>query len=47
MSSQPAPSLAQAGSEHWGCPLYEEGEWVGRGKWGRGGWLYIQSLFLI
>jgi len=24
MSSQPVPSLAQAGSGHWRCPLYEE-----------------------
>jgi len=24
MSSQPVPSLAQAGSGHWKCPLYEE-----------------------
>jgi len=23
MSSQPVPSLAQAGSGHWRCPLYE------------------------
>jgi len=26
MSSQPAPSLAQAGSGHWRCPLQEEEE---------------------
>jgi len=24
MSSQPAPSLAEAGSGHWRCPLHEE-----------------------
>jgi len=26
MSTQNAPSLAQAGSGHWRCPLYEEEE---------------------
>jgi len=32
MSSQPAPSLAQAGSGHWRCPLQEEE--VERGEMG-------------
>jgi len=27
MSSQPVPSLAQAGSGHWRCPLHEEEVW--------------------
>jgi len=32
MSSRPVPSLAQAGSGHWRCPLYEEeGEDDGEG----------------
>jgi len=26
MSSLPVPSLAEAGSGHWRCPLYEEEE---------------------
>jgi len=26
MSSEPAPSLAEAGSGHWRCPLYGEEE---------------------
>jgi len=28
MSSRPVPSLAEAGSGHWRCPLYEEEEEV-------------------
>jgi len=28
MSSQPVPSMAQAGSGHWRCPLQEEEEEV-------------------
>jgi len=27
MSYRPVPSLAEAGSGHWRCPLYEEERW--------------------
>jgi len=33
MSTQPAYALAQAGSGHWRCPLYEEER--NEGKFGR------------
>jgi len=46
MSSQPASSLAQAGSGHWRCPLHEERERFGRGGEEREGRVYIQRLSL-
>jgi len=48
MSSQPVPTLTQAGSGHWRCPLQYEDEkrreWVGdeRGKGGNSEVVYIQ-----
>jgi len=48
MSSQPVPSLTQAESGHWRCPLQEEEEDEEDGRReGNGKGVYIRKVILV